>query len=161
MGPTLVLVAIHLWRITSSFPKRQADQEIEGRLNRVSSKLRFFCNKTVTLGLMFDCMWCKTIISHPSCSTPFFLSFYLFFAFLAQSQDSAMPGRAWPAMRVISLGKRTVPVLSVAKKLSAPRPSSDSTCRTARAGCWGSMKRTDCRLGAEKLWCCCFFLFSE
>ena len=35
----------------------------------------------------------------------------------------------WPAMRVISLGIRTVPVLSVAKKLAAPRPSSDSTCR--------------------------------
>ena len=29
----------------------------------------------------------------------------------------------WPAMRVISLGKRTVPVLSVAKKLAAPRPT--------------------------------------
>ena len=35
----------------------------------------------------------------------------------------------WPAMRVISLGIRTVPVLSVAKKLAATRPSSDSTCR--------------------------------
>ena len=31
-------------------------------------------------------------------------------------------------MRVISLGIRTVPVLSVAKKLAAPRSSSDSTC---------------------------------
>ena len=36
---------------------------------------------------------------------------------------------SWPAMRVISLGIRTVPVLSVTKKLAAPRPSSDSTCR--------------------------------
>ena len=29
----------------------------------------------------------------------------------------------WPAMRVISLGISTVPVLSVAKKLAAPRPA--------------------------------------
>ena len=33
--------------------------------------------------------------------------------------------------------------------------------QTARAGWWGgSMKRTDCRLGAEKLWPCCFVFFS-
>ena len=38
MGLTLVLVAIHLSRITSSFPKRQAHQEILGRLDLVSSK---------------------------------------------------------------------------------------------------------------------------
>ena len=45
-------------------------------------------------------------------------------------------------MRVISLGIRTVPVLSVAKKLSAPRPSSDSTCRQhipADEGAWSGL----------------------
>ena len=52
--------------------------------------------------------------------------------------------KAWPAMRVISLGIRTVPVLSVAKKLSAPRPSSDSTCRQhvhvpADEGAWSGL----------------------
>ena len=31
--------------------------------------------------------------------------------------------KPWPAMRVISLGIRTVPVLSVAKKLAAPLPT--------------------------------------
>ena len=31
--------------------------------------------------------------------------------------------RTWPAMRVFSLGIRTVPVLLVAKKLAAPRPT--------------------------------------
>ena len=34
--------------------------------------------------------------------------------------DSLVP---WPAMRVISLGIRTVPVLSIAKKLAAPWPT--------------------------------------
>ena len=29
----------------------------------------------------------------------------------------------WPAMRVISLGIRTAPVLSVANELAAPRPT--------------------------------------
>ena len=45
-------------------------------------------------------------------------------------------------MRVISLGIRTVPVLSVAKKLAAPRPSSDSTCRQhvrAGEGAWSGL----------------------
>ena len=49
---------------------------------------------------------------------------------------------SWPAMRVISLGIRTVPVLSVAKKLAAPRPSSDSTCRQhvpADEGAWSGL----------------------
>ena len=43
---------------------------------------------------MFECMWCKTIMSHPSCSTLFppYHSTH-FFAFLAQSQDSTIPGR--------------------------------------------------------------------
>ena len=39
---------------------------------------------------------------------------------------------AWPAMRVISLGIRTVPVLSVAKKLAAPRPT--PTAPAAKCG---------------------------
>ena len=39
---------------------------------------------------------------------------------------------SWPAMRVISLGIRTVPVLSVAKKLAAPRPT--STAPAAKCG---------------------------
>ena len=38
----------------------------------------------------------------------------------------------WPAMRVISLGIRTVPVLSVAKKLAAPRPT--PTAPAAKCG---------------------------
>ena len=38
----------------------------------------------------------------------------------------------WPAMRVISLGIRTVPVLSVAKKLAAPLPT--STAPAAKCG---------------------------
>ena len=36
-------------------------------------------------------------------------------------------------MHVISLGVRAVPVLSVAKKLTVPRPTSDSTGREVRA----------------------------
>ena len=40
--------------------------------------------------------------------------------------------RSWPAMRVISLGIRTVPVLSVAKKLAAPRPT--PTAPAAKCG---------------------------
>ena len=39
---------------------------------------------------------------------------------------------SWPAMRVISLGIRTVPVLSVAKKLAAPRPT--PTAQAAKCG---------------------------
>ena len=39
---------------------------------------------------------------------------------------------AWPAMRVISLGIRTVPVLSVAKKLAAPRPRPAPTAPAAK-----------------------------
>ena len=39
---------------------------------------------------------------------------------------------SWPAMRVISLGIRTVPVLSVAKKLAAPRPT--PTAPAAKCG---------------------------
>ena len=39
---------------------------------------------------------------------------------------------AWPAMRVISLGIRTVPVLSVAKKLAAQRPT--PTAPAAKCG---------------------------
>ena len=39
---------------------------------------------------------------------------------------------AWPAMRVISLGIRTVPVLSVAKKFAAARPT--PTAPTAKCG---------------------------
>ena len=95
MGLTLVLVPIHLCRITSSFPKRQADQEIlrQVRLSLLKNFASFQCNKTVTLGLMFECMWCKTIMSHPSCSTVFSYHSTRFFAFLAQSQDSTMPGR--------------------------------------------------------------------
>ena len=38
----------------------------------------------------------------------------------------------WPAMRVITLGKRKVPVLPVAKKPAAPRPS--STAPAAKCG---------------------------
>ena len=38
----------------------------------------------------------------------------------------------WPAMRVISLGIRTVPVLSVAKKLAVPRPT--PTAPAAKCG---------------------------
>ena len=38
----------------------------------------------------------------------------------------------WPAMRVISLGIRTVPVLSAAKKLAAPRPT--PTAPVAKCG---------------------------
>ena len=38
----------------------------------------------------------------------------------------------WPAMCVISLGIRTVPVLSVAKKLAAPRPT--PTASAAKCG---------------------------
>ena len=95
MGLTLVLVSIHnLCRITSSFPKRQADQEVlrQVRLSLLEN-FCFFRNKPATLGLMFECMWCKTIMSHPPCSTLFPLSFHLLFAFLEQSQDSTMPGR--------------------------------------------------------------------
>ena len=33
---------------------------------------------------------------------------------------TARASPSWPAMRVVSLGIRTVPVLSVAKKLAAP-----------------------------------------
>ena len=40
--------------------------------------------------------------------------------------------KSWPAMRVISLGIRTVPVLSVAKKLAAPRPT--PTAPAAKCG---------------------------
>ena len=40
--------------------------------------------------------------------------------------------QAWPAMRVISLGIRTVPVLSVAKKLAAPLPA--PTASAAKCG---------------------------
>ena len=82
MGLTLVLVAIHLCRITCNFPKRQAEEEIEGRLDWVSSKTLLLLHKIVTLGLMFECMWCKTIMSHPSCSTLFSLSFHSLFCFL-------------------------------------------------------------------------------
>ena len=39
---------------------------------------------------------------------------------------------SWPAMRVISPGIRTVPVLSVAKKLTAPRPT--PTAPAAKCG---------------------------
>ena len=68
----------------------------------------------------------------------------------------------WLAMRVISLGIRTVPVLSVAKKLAAPRSSSDITCRQHVPADERAWMRTDCRLGAEKLWpCCCFFSLHE
>ena len=74
------------------FQKRQADEEILRQV-RLSLLKNFFCNKTVTLGLMFECMWCKTIMSHPSCSTLFPYHSTRFFAFLAQSQDSTMPGR--------------------------------------------------------------------
>ena len=43
---------------------------------------------------MFECMWCETIMSHPSCWLPFFpYHSTRLFAFLAQSQDSTMPGR--------------------------------------------------------------------
>ena len=45
---------------------------------------------------------------------------------------------SWPAMRVISLGIRTVPVLSVAKKLAAPRPTP-----TAPAAKCGLMKQDE------------------
>ena len=67
-------------------------------------------------------------------------------------------------MRVISLGIRTVPVLSVAKKLAAPRPT--PTAPAAKCGLikQDELKRTDydCRLGAEKLLpCCSFLLFSK
>ena len=40
--------------------------------------------------------------------------------------------KAWPAMRVISLGIRTVPVLSVAKKLAAQWPT--PTAPAAKCG---------------------------
>ena len=43
-------------------------------------------------------------------------------------------GATWPAMRVISLDIRTVPVLSVAKKLAAPRPTPDPTAPAAKCG---------------------------
>ena len=39
---------------------------------------------------------------------------------------------SWPAMRVINLGIRTLPVLSVAKKLAAPRPT--PTAPAAKCG---------------------------
>ena len=71
MGLTLVLVAIHLCRITSSFPKRQADQEILRQVRL--SLLKNFASFATKLysGEMFECMWCKTIMSHPSSSTLF------------------------------------------------------------------------------------------
>ena len=45
--------------------------------------------------------------------------------------DSLVP---WQAMRVISLGIRTVPVLSIARKLAAPRPTPTSTAPAAKCG---------------------------
>ena len=71
---------------------------------------------------------------------------------LERVQGAKLPGMtsvswSWPAMHVISLGIRTVPVLSVAKKLAAPRPT--PTALAAKCGLIGRMKRTDydCRLG--------------
>ena len=46
------------------------------------------------------------------------------------SLHQALP--SWPEMRAISLGMRTVPVLSVAKKLAAPRPT--PTAPAAKCG---------------------------
>ena len=48
--------------------------------------------------------------------------------------------KPWPAIRVISLGIRTVPVLSVAKKLAAPRPI--PTAPAAKCGHISSMRTT-------------------
>ena len=50
----------------------------------------------------------------------------------AVSGDTQPATPSWPAMRVISLGIRTVPVLSVAKKLAAPRPT--PTAPAAKCG---------------------------
>ena len=74
------------------------------------------------------------------------LLFYFFFLKFATKKTFLPPHRnlgllqigwapafvAWPAMRVISLGIRTVPVLSVAKKLAAPRPT--PTAPAAKCG---------------------------
>ena len=46
--------------------------------------------------------------------------------------EYSTPSQTWPAMRVISLGIRTVPILSVAKKLAAPRPT--PTALAAKCG---------------------------
>ena len=51
---------------------------------------------------------------------------------LAKARSFVDNLHAWPAMRVISLGIRTVPVLSVATKLAAPRPT--PTAPAAKCG---------------------------
>ena len=55
---------------------------------------------------------------------------------------------AWPAMRVISLGIRTVPVLSVAKKLAAPRPTP-----TASAAKCGLIRQDEADWLWLSIWC--------
>ena len=118
MGLTLILVAIHLCRITCNFPKRQADQEIEGRLDWVSSKTLLLLHKIVTLGLMFECMWCKTIMSHPSCSTLFFPIIPLAFLLCWHNHKIAQCQAGCP--RFISVFFRL---------------ETDERCRRARAYC--------------------------